>query len=191
MTQEDARKCIATYNDKIDFYCGRTPIDPNNSSWIEFICDPSFEARLFLDCIVEFFDGGGVYDRESFALRLRAVYWRRKKENRPDQPSRCACLGHRQVFILVDRQDNVVDFRNAPLKDIERAWATGGVVLCQCPFCQRMNAADRAIVRKAYMPVTVRQGSNFFPPGWDKPCSYGGNEIIYEWIKYRIGNEKR
>ena len=190
MTDDEVKRWIATYNDQVEFYCGRKIFDPENIVWKDYFSREYFDPRLFAECIREYFENGGVYDREQIGNRLRGIYGKHIGERKTDSAGRCPCQGHKIVWILTDRNDKVVNFRHGPVEEIERARATGGVVLCQCPFCQRMNAADRAIVRTAYMPVTVQQGSNFFPPGWSKPCSYDGKVIIYEWIKYRLENER-
>ena len=191
MTEDDAKRWIATFNDQIEFYCGRKVFDPANIVWLDYFMRDYFDPRLFAECIREYFEGGGSYDREMLGTRLRAIYGRKVNEQMSQRESRCPCGGHKVVWILTDRHQRVVDFRDAPISEIELL-RMNNVINSPCPFCtEELSPNTRLAVKSAYMPMNVNSGSNFMPPNWEKNGTWLGKEVIYQWIMYRLEKEKR
>lgn len=188
MTDDEVKRWIATYNDQVEFYCGRKIFDPENIVWKDYFSREYFDPRLFAECIREYFESGGTYDREMIGSRLRGIYGKHIGERKTDSAGRCPCQGHKIVWVLTDRNEKVVNFRYDPpevLKNLRLA----NVCNAPCPFCGEVEPKLREQIKAAYMPMKVRNGSNFFPPDWSGEGDWDGKQVIWLWLKYRLGLE--
>ena len=186
MTDDEVKRWIATYNDQVEFYCGRKIFDPENIVWKDYFSREYFDPRLFAECIREYFESGGTYDREMIGSRLRGIYGKHIGERKTDSAGRCPCLGHKYVWVLTDRNEKVVNFRLAPIEILKKP-----TYICNapCPFCCEVEPKLREKIKEAYMPITVRHGSNFFPPNWNGEGDWWGDHVIKFWLEYRLGLE--
>lgn len=189
MTEDDSKKAIATFNDIVEFYCGRKIFDPANVVWMEYFCRDSFDPKLFADSIREYFENGGNYDRDNIGPRIRWIYGRHIGEKKADYSGKCLCGGKKTVYVLTDRNEQVVNFKYGQLETI-RDLRLNNVCCSPCPYCCEMTEGLAKAVKACCIPLTVEPGSKFLPPTMAPMGWVSGKEVIWEWIQYRLSSRQ-